>query len=569
LDGIQVFDANKVAGEFYSGQTAGQGALLLNPLSTEFGENLTTGGDPQPIENWTVVNEAAVLPTWEFDITITAHGLVTNDTVSISGNRSIFRSQNIFGNSKGDFSFSFDGSYSILKLDANSFRIEAKSPGIFTDALFFENWVDQYEKLGQLDGGEALPKSDGATGTVGPSVIEYHGGHVFYAGMPTSEYSDTIFFSQTALQPSVYGFCFQAADPTDAEFNALLPNDGGTIVIPNLGILKDLVSTRGNLLVFSDQGVWEIGGGQRGFFTADGYSVKKITDDECSSAFSPIPFGDGALFSGPKGIFQLAPNEFTGQLESNNISEKRIQTLWNSIPSARQQVVQTVYDDALKRIYLLYGDSGDDINVYANALVIDMRVGAFYKYKFNDGVLGAYSITESDSSDSNKKVKFSCHVGFTIVTCDMDQTDFLDFDGVESPLPFLTTGWDNLGDFQVRRQAPVITVFSAKTETGYTDDGEGGLDPVNESSTLMRARYDFTDNDGAGKWGSQNEVYRHVRNYQPVDENDTFDDGYPVVITRNKVRGRGRVLQLRFDGAATKDSHILGFSTNYKITRSM
>ena len=81
----------------------------------------------------------------------------------------------------------------------------------------------------------------------------------------------------------------------------------------------------------------------------------------------------------------------------------------------------------------------------------------------------------------------------------------------------------------------------------------------------MTAYWDFTDDAVSGKIDNQNETYRHVRAFIPSGASDV--DGYPVVITRNKVRGRGRVLQLRFDGAATKDSHLLGFTTNYKTTR--
>jgi len=567
LDGIQTFDADKVAGEFFSGDTAGQGALLLNPMDTTFGENLTTGGVSQPIESWTKTDQGNGV--WRITVTITGHGKTTNDYITVSGQNSKYVIKSGGGNQGF---YSFDGTHQLTTVDSNSFYFDTQKPGslkVGGDRIEkWKSWANIYVSKGQVDGGAALPNSAGAVETVGPTVIEYHGGHIFYAGMPTAEYADTIFFSQTALQPNVFGFCFQAGDPTAVEFNALLPNDGGTIVIPSLGVVKDMLSIRGNLIVFSDQGVWEIAGGQRGFFTADGYSVRKITDDECSSPLSPIAISKGAVYTGTKGIIQLAPNEFTGALEAKNVSETSVQTLWNAIPAAQQRVVQTAFDDALKRIYILYGDSGDDINIYANALVMDLRVSAYYKYKFNDGVFGAYPITDADSSDSNQKVKWPCHVGATIVTCDMSQSDYVDFDSVESPLPFLVTGWDNIGDFQRKKRAPVITVYQGKTETGFTDSG-GHLTAVNPSSTLMRARWDFTDNDVAGKWGSQNQVYRHTRAFQPVDASDTYADGYPVVITRNKVRGRGRVLQLRFDGEATKDSHILGFSTNYKIKREV
>jgi hypothetical protein len=39
-----------------------------------------------------------------------------------------------------------------------------------------------------------------------------------------------------------------------------------------------------------------------------------------------------------------------------------------------------------------------------------------------------------------------------------------------------------------------------------------------------------------------------------------FDDGYPVVITRNKIRGRGRALQIKFTADEDYDMRILGWS---------
>lgn len=415
----------------------------------------------------------------------------------------------------------------------------------------------------------SLPKPDGKKLTHGPTAVAYHAGRAWYAGIQDSEWADTIFFSKIAQRPVAFSICHQEADPTNPEFNQLSSSDGGTIVIPNLGQVQRMVSMRDSIIVFSDQGVWEIGGGERGVFTALGYSVRQITEAECSSARAPLVIGNRAIYTGPRGIHVIAPNQFTSVLEESSISEQTVQTLWNSIPSARQQRVQTVFDSALDRVYFLYGDAGDNTNHYANALIFDLRIGAYYKYKFNTsaavGILGAISTTESDATDANKKIKWAAQITATnIETCDLDQTDYIDFGGLESPLPFMLTGWDNIGDFQRRRQAPVITVFAKRTETGYTDTGNG-FDPVNESSNLLTAYWDWTDDAVTGKIGSQNQTYRHVRSFVPSATDD--ETGYPVVVTRNKVRGRGRVLQLRFDGEATKDSHILGFTTNYKVSR--
>ena len=121
----------------------------------------------------------------------------------------------------------------------------------------------------------------------------------------------------------------------------------------------------------------------------------------------------------------------------------------------------------------------------------------------------------------------------------------------------------------------MITVFQKRTETGFTEAG-GVYTAVNPSSTLMSGLWDWArdtddatggDSDEAttNKVTATQEVYRHVRAFAPSATTDL--DGYPVVVTRNKLRGRGRVLQLKFEGATDKDSHILGFTINYKISR--
>jgi hypothetical protein len=571
LDGTMAWDNTKYDAEAFGNASAPQGSLLLDPLDTTYAVVAPGGGDPIPIST-SGFNTGSGTAGGTIRMTVTAHGRTAGDEITISGCRWTYRTTP----GAGVFLWDYNGDYTINNPASTPNAVGEAS---IVDANTIDIYVDVIDTAftafvatlfdGQIDGGDSLNNPDGTTLTVGPSAIGFQAGRVWYGGIADSEWADTIFFSKIAQKSDAYGHCHQVADPTDSELNALQPTDGGTIIIPNLGSVKRFIPLRNAMLVFTDQGVWEIGGGRRGFITADGYSVRKITEAECSSALSPIQIDNGAIFTGPKGIFRISPNEFTSQLEAENLSESLIQTLWNEIPAVAQQICMTAYDDALKRVYFLYGDTGDNVNQYANALILDLRAGAFFKYKFNvsstDGILGIVSITDSDSIGTNQKIKWICQTTATQLTiCDLSQSDYLDYDGAESPLPFVTTGWDNIGDFQSRRQAPIITVYAKRTETGYTSAG-GGWTGDNESSNLLTAYWDWTDDSVTGKIGSQNETYRHVRQFVPSGTTDV--DGYPVVVTRNKVRGRGRVLQLRFDGAATKDSHILGFTTNYKITR--
>jgi hypothetical protein len=90
--------------------------------------------------------------------------------------------------------------------------------------------------------------------------------------------------------------------------------------------------------------------------------------------------------------------------------------------------------------------------------------------------------------------------------------------------------------------------------------------PVNESSLKMQARWDWSDHINAGEWGSETQVYRHRRAYVPLELEDSFNTGYPVIVTRNKVRGRGRSLHLKFTGEEGKDAHLLGYGIRYAVS---
>jgi hypothetical protein len=142
--------------------------------------------------------------------------------------------------------------------------------------------------------------------------------------------------------------------------------------------------------------------------------------------------------------------------------------------------------------------------------------------------------------------------------------DFEDFGNATEQEAFMITGFDTLGDPGNRKQALYVTVMSVKTETGYTLVGSD-LVPLGESSTIMQTRFDWANHINSGKWGPDQEVYRHTRLYVPVDEDDTFDDGNLLVITRNKIRGRGRALHIKFTAGEGKQSHIAGWTTNYKM----
>ena len=139
---------------------------------------------------------------------------------------------------------------------------------------------------------------------------------------------------------------------------------------------------------------------------------------------------------------------------------------------------------------------------------------------------------------------------------------FYDFTGVEA-LPFIETAWDAPNNTVQKTQACYMKVYMRRTETGLLNG-----DPVNPASLTAQSKWGWADSGVGGKYGRAQQVYKR-RRAQAVDEADTvLDDGTPVLCTKLKVRGRGEVLSIRFEGEAGKDAHLIGWATNYKIRRT-
>jgi hypothetical protein len=78
----------------------------------------------------------------------------------------------------------------------------------------------------------------------------------------------------------------------------------------------------------------------------------------------------------------------------------------------------------------------------------------------------------------------------------------------------------------------------------------------------MQSRWDFTDNTYPGKWADEVQVYRQLRPFfaNPLAD---FDDGYPLVISKNKLRGRGKAVQFKFASETGKDMKVVGWTGTF------
>lgn len=549
-DGTWAFNADKMDSELFGTTSAPLGHLILNPFDTE-----TTGvvGSVDFIDNLSFGGSTAT-------ITAASHGLSNGNTVVIRDNLYLYT------DGVSQFAASIDGTYVISGVTANTFDISYTAPGVAGSVVYYGNFY-------LLTSTEVVTNPTPFTTTERPQIVKWYAGRAWWMGVQDEKLKDRVYFSQITEDASQYGKCYQAADPTDTIFNELVSTDGGIIIVPELNNVTGAKIFNDSLLIFSTFGVWQIRG-SNGVFSADGYSVRKIAEHSATSKLGIIQTTDNIYWSGFEGILTLFQDPQTGYLTVQNISENVVQVLWNSLTTTQQSRVKMAFDKAQNRIYILYPSlTTYAANRYDHCLIYSLQHKVYYKFIFPSAlanyIVDIFSITPVEDGENNKNIKFLVQTGTRtqFKVCDMDQTDFVDFDGTEQ-VPYMVTGYDNLSDFQRFKQAPVLHVYCKKTETGYTASGSD-LIPTDESSVLMRPVWDWSDHTNSGKFGPQQQVYRHHRYYQPVDVNDTFDDGAPVVVTRNKLRGRGRVLHLRFDGETAKNAHILGWSIQYKANRKV
>lgn len=550
-DGARSFSAPKLVSELFQDASAPMGHFIRTPFD---GTSSPDDNSSLAITTWTI-DGYTPHTLWDFQVTTEiAHGLSVSDEVTISDLRGYYNT------SPGlpiIPAFEVNGTYTVTAIvDPMTFVIQV----LFPEAWPFVDWRDQFNRLGSLTGA-AIPDPTGLVTDFRPKAGAFFAGRVWYGGIDTSRLGGRVYFSQVIESDPQYGKCYQVADPTDERVSDLVASDGGVIVIPEAANVLKLVPYHSSLIVYAANGVWEIGAGDRGYFAADNYSVRKLTDNGAVSEGSIVVMDFIHMYLGLTDIYNISPNPRTGQLEVANVSGAVISTFYNNIPLETRKLSEGVYDDLNRRVIWLYSTDADNIAYsYDAGLVFDERLQAFLPYRFAHStptyLAGIFILREAGAISKVKYLGIS--TGGLSIGEASNYTTYTDF-GIAEPECYMITAYDSVRDPGSFKVAPVVWVFSRKTETGY-DESHNAIRP---SSTLMQARWEWADNANASRWGTEQEVYRHQRTYVPVNDADTYDDGIPCVTTKNKLRGRGRVLQLKFTAGEGKDSFIMGWKTNF------
>lgn len=579
-DWTKSFSPDKLVGELFQDVSAPQGHFVREVFNPQY----TTSQVGNNITAWSFSSTTPGATITVTFTTGTAHGLSISDVVLLEGTRHRYQ---VDFSSDGYYlskQLTFDGSQTVTAVPtATTFSISYTLPITYDNTVTSNVYGRMYTELSESDLANAL---------VRPTCVEFFAGRVWWAGVTNSRIATRIYFSQTIESDVQYGKCYQQADPTDERINVLVATDGGFIDIPDADQVVQLMAYSGSLLVFARTGVWQISGPD-GYFTANNYVVRKLSDVGCVAKDSAIIAETIPMYWAEDSIYAIVQDENSGYLVAKNISVNRIDNYLKGITISRKERVMATYDPTNKKVYWAFWKAGNSgvafgAGSFNYVLVYDLRFNAFtieyYQPSAKAGCMTAiHAIKKAGLSDPIRIVYSQSNAASSIshraFIGERSDTTFLDFNQnaylhVGAPTPaYIVTNYDTSGDATRQKYGANITVFSKKTETGYTIVGTDYV-PVNESSTKLQARWDWADNSSAGKWGGEQEVYVHPRMYQPVDENDTYADGAPLVIAKRKLRGSGRSLHLKFT-AGTKgssspytgyDSHLVGWQlrTNVK-----
>jgi hypothetical protein len=443
------------------------------------------------------------------------------------------------------------------------------------------------------------------------TTVAAYAQRLFYSGVKSDitepdsrspNYNNYIFFTKVVKSPEDFEKCYQESDPTDPGINSLVASDGGTIQIPEVSRIVKIVAAQSSLLVFCQNGVWEVFGDTGGFY-ANNFQVSKVSTNGILDQNSIVQVGGNFIYWSNAGIYSLTTDSASGRFAPENISLKTIQKFYLDIPYLGKKHCKGFYDEKENRVRWMYNDSADYsetnyVNKYNKELVYDLTLQAFSVFTIgalesNSPYISDYieipnfissieatnvlvgtdivEVTSGDDvivnvnieADRDSQFGFLTLIGTNWTISKFKDTSFVDWKtenatGVNYN-SYLITGYEYYGDLQKRKQVPYIQFYFERTEDGYSlSNNELILN--NPSSCLVQAQWNWADSANSGKWGREFQAYRLLRNYIPENVTDSFDYGDKVIITKNKLRGSGKVLSLYIRSEEGKDMKLQGWA---------
>ena len=381
---------------------------------------------------------------------------------------------------------------------------------------------------------------------------------------------------------------YQEANPYDPLDSAAVATDGGYFDVKGANEIIGIQELSGAYIIFASNGIWAASGSE-GIFRNDDYVVTKVSDMGCISKGSIIKVDNNIVYASRDGINILFRESSYTPINIQSLTDPKIKSLYTALPIVEKEKIKSTYDPIKKQILFLYSSTFN----YNKVLVYNIKNKNWVKWnlKGNNLFIGdifntkyyspTFEVIETDSGDeittdsgedvtvlssSNQDEKYILggiyhyynNDGYirwsygrvqTEKVSDFKDTEFEEF----NPASF-TSAHQTYQDNLRNKNANYIKTIFEVIEDGVTTDKNGYYDPL--GSCKLRVSYDFAKDpvyilDEFGNfrqtnnnYGKKQTVYPKYKNIKSLSGDIT--KGYSHVTSKNKVLGRGNVLQFTF-----------------------
>jgi len=408
---------------------------------------------------------------------------------------------------------------------------------------------------------------------------------VFTAGRIFYLVKNVVYYSQVMEGGSVafLSKCYQKNDPTAEQLNNILDTDGGTVPINSADRGISLKESSNGVVIFCSNGVWELSGPKSGFKATE-FSLRKITDAGCISAQAIVQVEGAYYYWSENKIHQITTNQYS-VLEEKSVIDNTIETYYAGITLVGKKYCYGFYNKKDNVIEWAYNNiaeaTGPDIlRAHTLGLNLNLKTGGWFPTQTNGKVVEDATVSETlvggvDTTALRDDGPFFISMrqvgvatpAYTVKVGRRDDTTFQDF-GSDYPTAYLETGHETLQKPSNAKSAPTLVTHFKQTEENWISDGGGGFELDLPSGCQLRAQWDWNNSDANGRFAPYQQVYRFRRAFTPVQA-EPFDSGESVITTKNKIRGRGKALSLRFEQEANKDFQLLGYTIQWSIKSKM
>lgn len=403
----------------------------------------------------------------------------------------------------------------------------------------------------------SVPSLTDVITTVRPRTGCWFQGRVWYTGVdaqqaatgdaPYYTWTESIYFSQIVQTVADFGQCYQQNDPTSQNLFDLLPTDGGVIQIQGCGSIYKLFPLQNALLIFAANGVWYLTGSQGIGFSANDYTIVKLSSVQSISSTSFIDVQGLPMFWNEEGIYSVESAKqgtsllnsplHVNPLEVLPLTVGTILSFYNKIPVQSKKFARGYYNPIDYNVQWIYKSTNETsvTNRYEFDRILNFNNSnkAFFPYSLAAIVAKphihglVYVAGPGGSTSPDPVIKYLAAASngaglhdFTFADeHDSSYVDFKSYDGVGfNYVSYFITGYKLRGQAIKKFQPQYIQMYSRTSGAA--------------SAYKIQGLWDYSNSRNSGRWSSIQMITNAL---------SRFD----TVFRRHKIRGRGFALQFK------------------------